>query len=132
MKEEIIVGKRESSNFFRKMGTLLNLEKGLYKAYESVLGITSGTWKQMPKIDYILVFKTLYVKCEGCEPEDFDDGKKAVYQLSLVYNKNRRLIVHETKIKDEVFNLAEKLSDFFHLKIRDAASDRRNPKWLAN
>lgn len=132
MKEEIIVGKRESSNFFRKMGTLLNLEKGLYKAYESVLGITSGTWKQMPKIDYILVFKTLYVKCEGCEPEDFDDGKKAVYQLSLVYNKNRRLIVHETKIKDEVFKLAEKLSSFFHLKIRDAASDRRNPKWLVN
>jgi hypothetical protein len=130
MKEEIIIGKRESSNFYRKMGTVLDLEKGLYKAYESVLGITSGTWKKMPKFDYILLFKTLYVKCEGCEPEDFDDGKKAVYQLSLVYNKNRRLIIHETKLKDEVFSLAQKLSSFFHLKIRDAASDRRNPKWI--
>ena len=71
MENQIIIGKRASSNFFRKMGTLLNLEKGLYKVYDSVLGITSGYWKKTPKFNYILLFKTLYIKCEGCSPEDF-------------------------------------------------------------
>lgn len=130
MEEQIIVGKRASSNFFRKMGTLINLEKGLYKVYESVFGMTSGSWKKMPKFDYVLLFKTLYIKCEGCSPEDFEDDNGAIYQLSLVYNKNRKLIVHESKVKDEVFSLAEKLRSFYNIKVRDAASDRRNPMWL--
>ncbi len=130
MKEEIIVGKRASSNLFRKMGTLIDLENRLYKAYDSFLGLTSGTWKSMPKFDYVLLFKTLYIKCEGCSPEDFESDNGAVYQLSLVYNKNRKLIVHESKIMTEVFSLAEKLSSFFNIKIRDAASDRRHPKWI--
>jgi hypothetical protein len=130
MNSQIIIGKRASSNFFRKMGTELNLEAGLYKAYESVLGMTSGTWKKTPKFDYILLFKTLYIKCESCSTEDFENGHGAVYQISLVYNKNRKLIIHESKQKEEIFALAEKLKSFYHIKIRDAASDRRNPKWL--
>lgn len=128
MKEEIIIGKRESSNFFRRMGTLLNLEKGLYKIYENSFGFMSGEWKALPKLDYILLFKPLYVKCEGCSAEDFE--KDSVYQLSFVYNKNQKIIIHESDIKDEIFSLAEKLSSFFKIKIRDSASDRRNPKWI--
>jgi hypothetical protein len=130
MENQIIIGKRASSNFFRKMGTQLDLQNGLYKAYESVLGMTSGSWKKTPAFDYILIFKTLYIKCEGCVPEDFEDGHGAVYQLSLVYNKNRKLIVHESKEKEEIFALAEKLKSFYHIKIKDSASDRRNPKWI--
>jgi hypothetical protein len=38
--------------------------------------------------------------------------------------------VHETILKNEIFALAEKLSSFFKIEIRDSASDRRNPKWL--
>lgn len=112
------------------MGTMINLEKRLYKLYERTLGTPSGTWKLLPKLDYVLLFKTLYIKCEGCSLEDFDNDKGAIYQLSLVYNKNRKIIVHETIVKNEVFSLAEKLSNYFNLKIRDSASDRRNPKWL--
>ncbi len=130
MEDTIIIGKRASSNFFRKMGTQLDLEKGLYKAYESVLGMTSGSCKKTPTFDYVLIFKTLYIKCEGCVPEDFDNGHGAVYQVSLVYNKNRKLIVHESKEKEDIFALAEKLKSFYHIKIKDAASDRRNPKWI--
>ena len=92
MENQIITGKRASSNFFRKMGTQLDLQNGIYKAYECVFGMTSGSWKKTPKFDYILLFKTLYIKCEGCSLEDFEDGHGAVYQISLVYNKNRKLI----------------------------------------
>ena len=130
MENQIIIGKRASSNFFRKMGTQLDSQNGLYKAYESVFGMKSGSWKKTPTFDYILLFKTLYIKCEGCVPEDFEDGHGAVYQISLVYNKNRKLIVHESKEKEEIFALAEKLKSFYHIKIKDSASDRRNPKWI--
>lgn len=130
MENQIIIGKRASSNFFRKMGTQLDLGNGLYKVYESVLGMVSGSWKKTPKFDYVLLFKTLYIKCEGCVPEDFEDGHGAVYQVSLVYNKNRKLIVHESKEKEEIFALAEKLKTFYRIKIKDSASDRRNPKWI--
>ncbi|MDO8998643.1 MAG: hypothetical protein Q7W45_02680 [Bacteroidota bacterium] len=128
MKDEIIIGKRESSNFLMKTETLLNLEKGLYKIFEKSFGFGSGEWKKIPKLDYILLFRPLYVKCEGCSVDNFE--KDSVYQLSLVYNKNQKIIVHETDKKDEVFNLAEKLSSFFKIKVRDSASDRRNPKWI--
>ena len=131
MKSDIIIGKRASSNFFRKMGTQLDLVNGLFKVYESFLGMTSGSWKKAPKFDYILVFKTLYIKCEGCVPEDFEDGHGAVYQVSLVYNKNRKLIIHESKNKDEVFSIVEKLKSFYQIKVKDAATDRRNPKWIS-
>lgn len=130
MENQIIIGKRASSNLFRKMGTQLDLKNGLFRAYESFLGITSGSWKKIPKFDYVLLFKTLYIKCEGCSPEDFEDGHGAVYQVSLVYNKNRKLIVHESKQKEEIFALADKLKSFYHIKIKDSASDRRNPKWI--
>lgn len=130
MENQIITGKRASSNFFRKMGTLLDFEKGLYKSYESVFGLTSGSWKKMPKFEYMLLFKTLYVKCEGCSLEDFENDKGAVYQLSLIYNKNRKLIVHESKVKDDIFNLAKKLNGYLKIKVRDSASNRRNPSWI--
>ena len=130
MENQLITGKRASSNFFRKLGTQLDLEKGLYKNYERVLGITLGSWKKLPKFDYILLFKTLYVKCEGCDAEDFENEKDSVYQLSLVYNTNRRLIIHESNVIEEIFTLAEKLKLFYNLKIKDAATDRRHPKWI--
>lgn len=111
------------------MGTILNLEKGLYKIYENSFGIMYGEWKKLPKLDYILLFKLHYIKCEDYSVEDFE--KDSVYRLSFVYNKNRKkIIVHESDYKEEIFALAEKLRIIFNIKIRDAASDQRNPKWI--
>lgn len=130
MENLLIKGKRASSNLIRKIGTYLDVEKGLYKNYERIFGITLGSWQKLPRLDYILMFKTLYIKCEGCNPEDFEDGHGSVYQLSLIYNKTRKLIVHESKEKQEIVALAEKLKSFYHIKIKDSASDRRHPKWI--
>ncbi|MFN7912272.1 MAG: hypothetical protein ACK5QC_10610 [Bacteroidota bacterium] len=130
MENQYIKGVRASSNIFRKLGTYLDLKKGLYKNYERIFGITIGSWQKLPRLDYILMFKTLYIKCEGCNPEDFEDGHGSVYQLSLVYNKNRKLIVHESTHKQEIFALAKSLKSFYQINIKDSASDRRNPKWI--
>ena len=85
--------KKSKFKFVYKNRELINPEKLLYKAYKRVFGIDSGTWKALPKLDYILLFKTLYIKCEGCTLEDFDNDEGAIYQLSLVYNKNRKIII---------------------------------------
>lgn len=126
---EIIKGLRAGNNWLRKSGTLLDLEKGLYMSYESIAGIRSGTWKVLPKIDYLLLFRAVYVKCEACSLDEFEDVKRGHYQLSLVH-KQRRIILHESKNKEEVFAMARKLSRIMNLRVRDSASERQQPRWL--
>lgn len=60
--------------------------------------------------------------------EDFENA--STIQLSLVYNKNRRLIIHEAKIFQDITDMAKQLAQAFNLRIRDSATDRRNPQWL--
>ncbi len=127
-----ILGKYSASNFFMKRGVELDLENNTFRVIEKIFSIIPIPGKSipLPKADYLLIFKTLYAKCEACELEDFENGNGSVYQLSIVYNKNRRLIVHETKKKQEVFELAKLISENLHLRIKDSASNRKQPVWL--
>ena len=86
------------------------------------------TFKKLPSVDYILLFKTAYAKCEPCTLADFENS--AVIQLSFVHDKNRKLIVHETKNLEEAKQLAKELAAQLGAKVRDSATDRRNPRWL--
>lgn len=86
--------------------------------------------EKLPKADYLLLFKTLYVKCETCTPEEFE--KNGVYQLSIVYNKKRKFVLHVSSDKNEVFEKALMLSEVWGLKILDSASKRGKSIWLNN
>jgi hypothetical protein len=125
-----ITGKYAASNFFVRQGLTLNTEKKCYNISRKIISLFTfkEECKNLPKLDYVLMFRTLYAKCEPCEMEDFEDS--STVQLSLVYNKNRRLIIHESPNFDEVKIMAQQLAQSFNLKIRDSATDRRNPKWV--
>ncbi len=127
-----LIGKYEASNFFIKRGIVLDLLNGCYQITNKLFSLIPlpKTCEKVPKLDYILVFKTLYAKCEACELEDFENGNGSVYQLSLVHHKTRRLIVHESKNKAEIFEKAKLLAEHYHLRIKDSASNRKNPVWL--
>lgn len=127
-----ITGNYSASNFFVKRGVKLDLLKGCYQVTNKLLSFISlpAKCERIPKPDYVLVFKTLYAKCEACELEDFDNGNGSVYQLSLVHHKTRRLIVHESKSKEQIFEKAKELAAYFHLRIKDSASNRKKPSWL--
>jgi hypothetical protein len=84
--------------------------------------------EKLPNADYLLLFKTLYVKCETCTPEEFE--KNGVYQLSIVYNKKRKFVLHVSSNKNEVFDKARMLSEIWNLKILDSASQRGKSVWL--
>jgi hypothetical protein len=127
-----IHGNYSASNIFMKRGVELDLEKNCFSVSNKLFSFIPlpSHCESIPKPDYVLIFKTLYAKCEACELEDFDSGNGSVYQLSLVYNKNRRLIVDEGKNKTDIFHKAKMLAEHFHLKIKDSASNRKQPVWL--
>lgn len=129
----IIIGKRSGmSNFFRQFQTHLDVSSNTYKIQESLFGLFKwGDFEILPKIDHILVFRQLYAKCEDCTLDDFENSINSYYQISLIHNKTRRIVVHETRSKSEAFEMANKLSVVLNKRILDAVTDRRKGKWIA-
>jgi hypothetical protein len=84
---------------------------------ESLLfGVFSwGNYQPLPELDYVLVFKTSFQGCEACSMDEYD---KLFYQVSLVYKKRRRIIVHETKDLNEAIEKGRLLSKQLHLNLK--------------
>jgi uncharacterized protein YigE (DUF2233 family) len=130
----LISGKRKGiSNWFRQFATVIDPIRKLYKIEEGMLGLFKwGAFQPLPRIDYVLVFRQVFAKCEACSIDEYENYEHSYYQVSLVHNKNRRIIVHETKQKQEAFELAAKLSSALALRIKDSASQRGKSMWLAD
>ncbi len=130
--KNLIIGKRGAlSNWIRQFTTIIDFEKRVYKLQEGFLGVFKwGEFKPLPKIDYVLVFRSLFAKCETCSIEENANNPNAYFQVSLVYNNNRRIIVQETKNKDEAFALAREVSTGLKTKIKDSATTFGKSTWL--
>lgn len=130
--KDLIIGKRDAlSNWIRQFATIIDIEKKAYKIQEGLLGIFKwGTFKPLPKIDYVLVFRSLFAKCEACSLDEYENNPNAYFQVSLVHNKNRKIIVEETKNKEEAFSLATKVASGLKAKLRDSATVRGKSTWL--
>lgn len=128
----VLTGTRKAiNNWLRQFKTFIDLENKTYKIQESLLGIFKwGNFMPLPKLNYVLVFKNVFAKCETCSIDEFENNPHAYFQVSLVYNANRRIIVHETKNKEEAFAMAQQLSSQLQLKIKDSASNRRAAVWI--
>lgn len=130
---DLIIGKRGAlSNWIRQFATVIDIDKKMYKLQEGLLGVFKwGAFKPLPKIDYVLVFRSLFAKCEACSLEQYENNPNAYFQVSLVYNKNRRIIVEETKSKEEAFALARAVAVGLNTRLRDSASIRGQSSWLS-
>jgi hypothetical protein len=128
----MIVGNRKAlSNWARQFKTVIDLEKKVYKIQEGLFGLfTWGDFKPLPKINYVLIFKSFFAKCEACTIDDFDDNANSYFQISLVYQNNRRIIVHETKNKQEAFSFAKEIASGLETPLKDSASNKRQSVWL--
>ncbi len=131
--KDLIIGKRGAlSNWIRQFATVIDIDKKMYKIQEGLLGVFKwGAFKPLPKIDYVLVFRSLFAKCEACSLEQYENNPNAYFQVSLVYNKNRRIIVEETKSKEEAFALARAVAVGLNTRLRDSASIRGQSSWLS-
>lgn len=130
---ELIIGKRKAvSNWLRQFVTILDPEKKVYKIQESLLSLFKwGEYKQLPKIDYVLIFRQIFAKCESCPVDEIEKSNASFYQVSLVHNGNRRIIVHETRNREEAFEMAEKAGIALHARIKDNATTRGKSFWLS-
>lgn len=128
----LIVGKRAAlNNWLRQFNIFIDVKNKAYKLQESLLGFFKwGDFKPLPKLDYVLVFKSFFAKCEACSIDDFETNEYAYYQISLVHSKNRRLIIHETKNKETAFDFALNMAQQLNLKVKDSASTRGKSLWL--
>jgi hypothetical protein len=131
--ENLVYGKRKAiSNFLNQFATIIDIEKRAYKIQQGLLGIFHwGKFRPLPKIDYVLVFRSLFVKCEACEFGEGENNPNAWFQVSLVYNSNRRIIVHETRKKEEALSLARVAASGLHTRIKDSATNPRKGMWLS-
>lgn len=128
----IITGQRNAlNNWLRKFKVFINIDSRSYKLQESFLGLFNwGRFKPLPKLDYVLVFKSLYVKCESCSIDDYESNDHSYYQVSLVHTKKQRIIIHETRDKENAFSFAFQVGRKLQLKIRDSASTRGRSVWI--
>lgn len=128
----LITGKRNAlNNWLRQFNTFIDVKNKAYKLQESLLGFFKwGDFKPLPKLDYVLVFKSFFAKCESCSIDDFEGNEYAYYQVSLVHSKNRKLIVHETKNKETAFKFALNVANQLDLRVRDSASTRGKSTWI--
>lgn len=129
---DLIIGSRDAlNNWIRKFYTLIDVKNHAYKLQESFLGLFKwGDFKPLPKLDYVLIFKSVFAKCEACSIDNYDTNDHAYYQVSLVHSKNRRLIVHETKDKETAFDFALNVAKQLNLKVKDSASARGKSSWI--
>jgi hypothetical protein len=129
----VIKGKRNGiSNWLRQFVTYVDLEKRMYKLQESFLGLFKwGTFEPLPKVDYVLIFKQLFAKCESCSVDDYENNDYSFYQVSLVHHKSRKIVVHETRDKAEAFKMGLAIASGLQTRLRDSASVRGKSTWLA-
>ncbi len=126
----LVKGKYAASNVFFKQEIILDLEQKCFNQKNTLFWIFvfKKQCVTLPIIDYVLIFRTLYAKCETCSIEDFNNS--SLLQLSLVYNKNRRIIIHESQNLNEIIEKAKSIAQALNLKIRDSASQRNKSIWI--
>lgn len=125
-----IHGYLRSSNVIVNQRLALDLDRGMYRVEKKLFGLIplGSKWQPLPPLDYVLMFKTFYEKCTACDVLNRDPG---TMQVSLVYRKNRKLIIHETPDEQEARDMAAFLASQLDLRLRDAISDRRMPRWIS-
>ena len=110
-----------------KEGSEIDLSHKTYRNIDSLFGIRFGTWKPLPEIEYISVFKTKesqrinVISVSATVTSD-------IILLNLFYSGNKKITAYKTIDKDDAFKVAKHLSLALDAAILDATD--REKKWL--
>lgn len=107
-------------------GSEFDFETNKYRQIKSILGFSIGTWKPIPKIDYISVFKT-NEKTTLRQTSAEANVVKEVIKLNLFYNKNKKIEAYNTYNKEDGFEKAEQIAALLNTRILDATE--KPSKW---
>lgn len=95
---------------------LFDLAQNKYKELYCVGPIKVGKWKELPKIDYVSVFK---------QPKE---NGEFVFETNLWYQKNRHLNIYENTDLASVFEMGVAVAKSLGVDLLDA-TEPNNYKW---
>ena len=100
-------------------GIEIDLDGKRYRKLYAIFEIPFGTWKPMPQIEYLSVFKTKkksrsrVIAAEASL--DF-----TVYKLNLFYDTNKHIEAYVADSKEDAFEKAKHIATVLDVEIHDA------------
>jgi len=109
-------------------GTEIDIFNKKYRNLYSVLGLNFGTWKDLPSIDYISIFKNA-IKTKVWVSSASSIISEEIITINLFYDRNKKIKAFETYNQDEAFAIAKELANALKTNILNA-TERGNSRWL--
>lgn len=104
--------------FFSKVKNIhFRLEENKYKEEYCVGPFKLGKWKELPKIEYVSVFRQL---------KENDDH---VYRTNLWYGRNKHYAIYENLDLDTSMAMGKAIAKTLKIDLYDATKPN-NPKWV--
>jgi len=108
-------------------GSEFDFKNGFYRKTKSILGVSLGSWKPIPKIEYVSVFKTNENTTLRSRTAEANVSKEII-KLNLFYDTNKKIEAYSTYKKYDAFEKAKQIASFLNIDILDATE--RESKWL--
>ncbi len=108
-------------------GTEFDFANNRYRSLKSILGIRFGTWKALPNIDYVSVFRTSETTTLRSRSAQ-TNVKNEIIKLNLFYNTNRKIEAYVSYDLEDAFKKAHELASLLNVDILDATEPES--KWL--
>jgi len=104
-------------------GLEIDLKRDRYRKIISFFGLNIGTWKPLPKTEYISVFKTIKNSRIRSRSAETTHGF-VIYKVNLFYSQNKHLEIYLSEDKSEVFRLAKQIASILNVEIFDATENK--------
>lgn len=108
-------------------GSEFNFQNKTYREIKSILGISIGKWKPIPKIEYVSVFRTNETTTLRNRTAEANVTNHII-KLNLFYNTNQKIEAYNTYDIDDAFKKAKEIASLLNVDILDATE--RESKWL--
>ncbi|MAP55712.1 hypothetical protein [Altibacter sp.] len=108
-------------------GVELDLEKMRYRKLHSILVFDFGTWRPLPAIDYISVFKTRKTSRARVITAEAHLGFD-VFKVNLFYASNKHIEAYVSEEPGAAFAMAKDVAAILEVKIWDAT--QKEQSWL--
>ncbi|WCO01481.1 hypothetical protein [Psychroserpens ponticola] len=109
-------------------GSEINLESKTYRKTYSFLGIKTGKWEPLPKVEYITVFATtedITVRALSAETTNSKD----VILLNIFYDRNKKFTAYSTTNLKDAFDVASHIANALLIDLLDATK-KGDYRWV--
>ena len=103
-------------------GVEVDLNGKRYRKIYSIFALSFGSWKRLPKLEYLSVFKTKK-KTRARVIAAESHLSSIVFKLNLFYNRNKHIEAYVTDDKEDAMSVAKHIATVLELEVHDATRD---------